>query len=50
MPPVASVAFVRSRHARSFASLPEFTKLTVSMPSGIVARSRSPSSTTESNR
>ena len=43
-PPLPPVTVVASRHARSFASLPEFTSITVSRPSGMVAINRSASS------
>ena len=46
IPPRPPVYVVASRQARSFASLPEFTNMTVSSPGGIVATSRSASSTT----
>ncbi len=46
-PPVPPVTVVARRHARSFASLPEFTSITVSSPSGMVAISRSASSRAE---
>ncbi len=50
MPPLPSVCAVARRQARSLASLPLFTNMTVSRPGGMPATIRSASRTTASCR